>query len=273
MYVDPAGLIPGINNGDIHIGGPGNEVVVTVSLTPPLPTITSILHGATLQPGPVAPGQIVIISGHTLGPSTGVSATPDAGGIIETTLAGVSVLFDGIAAPLLLVREDQINAIVPYEVNAGASSQVQVGPGIIGSIGSTPVPVQIVDVSPGIFTADSSGHGQAAAINSDFTPNSVPNPASRGSVIMVFGTGAGQMNPPGKDGLVSNDLRRPVLPVTATIGGHPADVLYAGSAPALVSGVFQANIRIPQQTEPGAAPIELKFGEAITQPGVTIAVR
>jgi uncharacterized protein (TIGR03437 family) len=73
--------------------------------------------------------------------------------------------------------------------------------------------------------------------------------------------------------MILTDLRRPLLPVTATIGGRPATVLYAGSAPTLVSGVFQVNVRIPEDVEPGPATIQIQVGGAATQAGVTIAVR
>ena len=52
-------------------------------------------------------------------------------------------------------------------------------------------------------------------------------------------TGEGQTDPQGVDGAiipaVVSALKKPVLAVTATIGGLPATVAYAGSAPGLVS--------------------------------------
>jgi uncharacterized protein (TIGR03437 family) len=93
-------------------------------------------------------------------------------------------------------------------------------------------------------------------------------------VITVFGTGEGQTDPPGQDGrVILTDLRRPRLRVTARIGGRPAEVTYCGSAPTLVSGVFQANIRIPEDIQPGVVPLEIQVGDAVIQPGVTIVVR
>ena len=108
----------------------------------------------------------------------------------------------------------------------------------------------------------------------DYTPNSLANPAQRGSVITVFGTGEGQTNPPGQDGrIILSDLRRPLLPVVARIGGRLTEVLYAGSAPTLVSGGFQANVRIPEDIEPGTVPIEIEVGGLPAQADVTIVVR
>ena len=64
-----------------------------------------------------------------------------------------------------------------------------------------------------------------------------------------------------------------MLPVTARIGGLSAQVLYAGSAPQQVSGVFQVNLRIPSNVEPGIAVVELQVGNAVSQTPITIVVQ
>ena len=46
--------------------------------------------------------------------------------------------------------------------------------------------------------ADSSGQGQAAALNQDGALNSAENPAAAGSVVVLYGTGEGQTDPPGR---------------------------------------------------------------------------
>ena len=230
-----------------------------------------VWNAATLAPTPVAPGQIVTITGVGLGPGTGVVARPSAAGAIDTQLADVRVMFDGVPAPLLFVRNDQINAIAPYALYGRTTSRIQVSS---GSSFSLPIDVKVVDTAPGLFTSNSSGRGQAAALNADLTPNSLANPAPRGGVIVVYGTGEGQTDPPGQDGrIISTDLRRPLAAVTAKIGGRPADVLYAGSAPSLVSGALQVNVRIPDDVEPGTAAVEIQIGGVASQAGVTIAVR
>lgn len=91
---------------------------------------------------------------------------------------------------------------------------------------------------------------------------------------MVFGTGEGQTDPPGQDGrIIQTDLRRPLLAVTARIGGRPAEILYAGSAPTLVSGSLQVNVRIPEDIDAGSVPIDIQVGGVASQSRVTIAVR
>jgi len=61
--------------------------------------------------------------------------------------------------------------------------------------------------------------------------------------------------------------------VTATVGGIPAEVQYYGSAPGLIYGVMQVNVKIPGNAPSGASEILIKVGSFITQSGVTVAVQ
>ena len=105
--------------------------------------------------------------------------------------------------------------------------------------------------------------------------NSPVFPAPRGSVVSIYGTGEGQTNPGGQDGrIITTDLRSPRAAVSVKIGGVPAQVKYAGSAPGLVSGVLQVNVEVPANIPPGGqVPIELTIGGIASQSGVTLAVR
>jgi uncharacterized protein (TIGR03437 family) len=248
-----------------------SPISVTLTVTAPLAAVDRVLHAATRAPTPLAPGLLVTITGTGLGPVAGVTARPSAAGAYETRLEGVRVLFDGIPAPVLSVRLDQIDAIVPYGLHGRVSARIQVEQGTSLSV---PIEAKVVDAAPGIFVTSSTGRGQAVAANADFTPNSVANPAPRGSLISVMGTGEGQTDPPGQDGrVIATDLRHPLLPVTARIGGRTAEVIYAGSASEMVSGIHWVNVRIPEDIPSGIVPVELQVGDAVTQPGVTVAVR
>jgi uncharacterized protein (TIGR03437 family) len=133
--------------------------------------------------------------------------------------------------------------------------------------------------APAIYTLSQSGSGQGAILNQDgYTTNTPATPELRGHAITVYMTGEGQISPPGSDGAiippVLSALKTPVLPVSATIGGIPATVLYAGSAACSVSGVMQVNVRIPANAPAGSSvPIVITVGSAITQTNVTLAVQ
>ena len=280
VTITTAGLTPGQYAGAITITPSDSSImpaIVQVTLTvatssAPPPSVSSIVNGASLQPGSVAPGEIIWIMGSALGPATGLGPSILAAGAVDTELANTQVLFDGIPAPLLFVSSDKINAIVPYEVYGHSSTSVQVE---VSGVSTDPVSLQVANTRPAIFTMDGSGSGQAAIINQDGSSNSASKPATRGTVMSIFGTGEGQTMPAGQDGrIIATDVRTPIAPVSLTIGGTPVKVLYFGSVPGQVSGMFQINAYLPPDFATGdQLAIELSVGSASSPAGVTVAIK
>jgi uncharacterized protein (TIGR03437 family) len=166
----------------------------------------------------------------------------------------------------------QVSAVVPYGVNGKSTTQVQVEyQGVL----SNAVTVNVAPSTPGIFSLDSSGTGQGAVLNQDYSVNGAGNPAAANSVVQIFATGGGQTNPPGIDGkLVDLPLPQLLLPVTVTIGGLDAPVQYSGGAPGEVAGMVQINAVVsPNVQTGGAVPVLVRIGGVPTQDGITIAVR
>ncbi len=268
-------LGPGKYTGAIQISSAAavntpQAVSVTLTVTPPAPSITSVMSSASFAAGALAPGALVTIMGTALGPSTGV-AVPSAVGAFGTTLAGVQALFNGTPAPLLYVSSTVVNAVVPFIESGQAIVAVQIS--YNGALSNT-VSVPIAAAAPGLFTAASSGVGQGSILNQDYSVNSASNPAAAGSVVAVYGTGGGLFQPALADGTIAGSaLSTLVLPVTATVNGAAATVVYSGSAPGLIAGVMQINVEIPAGTPSGNAPITISVGGVATQAGVTVAVR
>ena len=112
--------------------------------------------------------------------------------------------------------------------------------------------------------------------------NTANNPARRGEVIAIYATGEGNVRPSGQDGrLVTGTLEtlpRPTAPVSVRINGvqiPAANITYAGSAPGLVAGALQVNVRIPETlniTAATQAAIEIQVGTSASQPGATVAL-
>jgi uncharacterized protein (TIGR03437 family) len=214
---------------------------------------------------PVSPGEIVLLFGTGLGPSTLTVASP-VKGFYPTSLAGTSVSFNNTAAPLIYTSSGIVAAIVPYEVYGQTSVPVTVT--YNGKVTqATTVPVGVA--APGLFTADSSGSGQAAAFNQNFTLNSASNPAPVGSVIVLYGTGEGQTSPGGVDGKIAAASGLPPAPVqnySVTINGVPAVIDYMGGVPTSVAGLFQMNVEIPTGVPAGASvPVVVKIGGVVSQ--------
>jgi uncharacterized protein (TIGR03437 family) len=246
---------------------------ITLTVTPRAAgNVIAVQNGASFVPTAVSPGQIITLRGNGIGPATGVEFRLTSAGTVPTTVGDTRVLFDGIPAAVLYASATQVNAIVPYEITGRFSTRLQVE--FLGTVSNT-VDLLVVDTAPGIFTAGSQGSGQSAALNQDGTVNSATNPATKGSVIVLFATGEGQTNPAGVTASVSSasNLKRPLQNVTVTIGGRQAQVQYAGSAPGLVAGALQVNAVIPEDTPSGPAAVVLTIGNSSSQPGVTIAVR
>jgi uncharacterized protein (TIGR03437 family) len=64
-----------------------------------------------------------------------------------------------------------------------------------------------------------------------------------------------------------------VQPITATIGGVPAEVVFAGLAPKWTMGLQQINVLVPDDCAIGpAVPIRLRVGPYSTQADTTVAI-
>ena len=235
--------------------------------------IAAVVNAAGFLKGPVAPGALVTLFGTEMGPLNGAVFQLSSAGTVGTGLGGTRVYFDEIPAPVLYAQAGQVTAIVPFGVAGRASSQVTVE---VQGNRSRPFSAPVADSAPALFTVNASGKGQAAILNQDYSLNSSLNPASRGSVVMVYATGGGLTDPASIDGTLSatDPLPRLRLSVLATIGGVPAEVRYSGGAPGLVAGVVQLNILVPDGVASGdQVPIQISIGNVLSQPNVTLAVR
>jgi len=195
---------------------------------------------------------------------------PATGGL-ATILAGTRVLINGVAAPLIHALQNQVSAVVPYSVTTGpATVQVE-----YQGQPSASANVDVALAVPGIFTADSTGRGQAAVFNEDGSLNSPQNPARRGSTVTFYGTGEGLTNPAGTTGsLAPNPAPKPVQQVAVKINGLDAEVAYAGGVPTLVEGLLQVNAKVPDAAPSGGAiPLVLQVGGISSPFTVTMAVQ
>jgi uncharacterized protein (TIGR03437 family) len=250
------------------------EVPITLTVGAPRPAITpnGIVNGASFAAGSgVAPGEIITVFGVRMGPPQVQPFLLDSTGRVPTALAGTRLLVDGIPAPLLYVSATQIGAIVPYGIGSRATVEIVAD---ANGVRSEPVTVARTAAAPGVFTLNASGRGQAAALNENGSLNGGGNPARRGSVLVLYATGEGQTLPAGQDGTIQgSNPARPSLEIRVVIGGREAQILYAGGAPGLVSGLLQVNARVPDDAPAGdAVPLTLRAGQASSPEGVTVSI-
>lgn len=268
------GSVAGITldvQGDVYVADQGNNVIRLLQAVSATPTTGAIVNAASNLVGTIAPGEWLTIYGSGIGPSTLTISQAGGSGHMPEQLAGTTIYFNGIPAPIFYTWSRQAGAVVPYELTPGSTvMSVQFGNQV-----SLDLPVTIAASAPGVFTADSSGLGQALAVNRDTgISNTAGSPVSRGSLITLYVTGQGEVSPAAPDGMPNAaGVAHPLLPVTATIGGVSASVAYAGGDSGLPAGMIRLDLSVPSTVTPGTAvPVAIKIGNASSQQGVTIAV-
>jgi glucosylceramidase len=198
---------------------------------------------AAAPQAPLSPGELFSIYGVNLAAQAQQPLLLP----LPATMAAASVQIDGIAAPLVYVSPQQINAQVPWEATPGSATLTVTHAGMAAS-----QTVSIAAAGPAIFTLY--GNPQAAALNQDYAVNSQANPAAAGQAILLFGTGFGAVSPAVPTGAAASadSLSQVTAKVTATVGGAAAQVLFAGLAPGF-AGLWQINLTLPAGIS-GAVP-------------------
>ena len=231
--------------GLVHAAGANGLVSLLAPAQAPTMRVFGIqsLAGGVID-GLVSSGEAASLYGPNIGPSTPVRATPDSSGNLPTSLAGVTVSVSGAAAPLLYASASRIDFVIPYSSARQAPIHIQ-----NGSVSSRDFNATFVSHTPVVF---SNPDGTAAAINQDGTVNSNNNPAPRGSIVSIWATGLGASAPIGtiQTGAINNCGCVVGLYQQANVTLGPiisyANVVYAGAAPGLPSGITQINFEIPE---------------------------
>jgi len=240
--------------------------VTTVSINATL-RIDSVVNAASSAANrPVAPGSLVTILGAGIGPATGVARSGES---LPDSVAGVSVTFNDIPAPLSFVSARQINAQVPWETSGDANVVVTVN----GAVGA--FRVQTAPIVPGVFNIA----GQAFAFNSDGSIagpsgsiSGIPShPAVAGDTLTVLASGLGPVTPSITDGTASSDALRTAGPTPVFIGGIECHVPFVGLSSMQV-GVNELKVVVPAGVH-GVAPLQINAGGIVTTANVTIAVQ
>ncbi|HVV43803.1 MAG TPA: hypothetical protein VHC72_01320, partial [Bryobacteraceae bacterium] len=227
---------------------------------PTLP-LGCVASAYSFKTGAIAPGEMVALYGDTLGPLEGVRASGTPATPFPTQTGGVKVTFDGIPAPLQWVQQSQINAAVPWSV-AGPTTEICV---TFNNLKPSCLTWPVAAAAPGVLTWDGTS---AVAVNQDGTLNSALNPAPQDSIVAVFATGLGPVNPRQPDGSLVPASPLPVNAYSVTIGVPfhigvvpamsylPAD--YAGPAPFQISGTSQINFRASYMPATGTDSLYLE---------------
>lgn len=204
---------------------------------------------------PLSPGVIGII--YPAGP--GISFTDSTAAFttlpLPTELNDVQVLLNDQPVPLYFVSPFQINFLAPMSAPSSGTAELQVlrkSSGQILAVSARPFQPS----SPALFVQGGALQGQLAVLNEDNSINGPGNPARRGTIVQLFGTGQGFVpNAPPDGTAAEGQVPTPDRP-RVIIGGpdfvSEENIVYSGLAPGLV-GVWQINVRIPDIVAPSAA--------------------
>ena len=213
-----------------------------------------------------APGAIISIFGTNL--SAASLAAPQI--VLPTTLGGTSVELSatGQQIPLLFVSPGQVNAQLPYTVSAG-SLQIRVRSAAGVSANDT---ITVSARAPKIFTINFSGSGGSVATDSNNAVLTSANPAVPARAISVWmnSLGATSGSPVAGSaapaGAVVSDT------VTASVGGAPATVTFAGLQTG-TTGLYRVDIQSPFVVLTGPIAVTVSVGGVSTQASTTLQYR
>jgi len=222
-----------------------------------------------LPAGSIAQGSIFTVFGRNLGPSSYPPLTFP----LQTTFAGVSITITQgttvVSAYPLYVSAGEVSAIMPSDAPLGMASMQLT----FNFAKSNQTPVQIVNSSFGIITANSAGIGPAIVQNyisaTQQPVNALQIPAKHGQTAIVWGTGLGPASFP------DNVAPTPVtLPIQSEVfvGGVSAQITYSGRTPCC-AGVDQIVFTIPDAAPSGCwVPILVRtLGSVVSNAG-TVAI-
>ena len=243
----------------------------------------AIVNGASFQPSvPVSPGSIASLFSSQLTTQTQTGTIP-----LPGSLAGIQIAVnDSLPAPLYAATSGQVNFQVPGATPAG-SNRIAVERSSTGELlagGSFTVGL----VGPGLYSQGATGSGQGAIVNQDGTLNGPSNPAPRGTVVSLYGTGQGPVSPPVPDGqpAPSGSLAYTVTVPTTNVQSCSSPqaicvafgnsvlgtVQFSGLAPGWV-GLWQINVLIPSNAPSGkAVSVQVGIG-ANPSNTVTLAIQ
>jgi uncharacterized protein (TIGR03437 family) len=228
------------------------EVPVTLVIgASPAIRIDGVTNAASFQLA-AAPGMMAAVFGSGLAPSERwPSGIP-----LPLQMNGVSATINGVAAPLLYVSPGQLNIQVPYEAGAGPAI---VGVDVNGQVAF--LEFAIAPSAPGIFAWEGT---------------LVPTARGRlGDTLPLFMTGEGDVSPffgtnrtaPSTTPL--DQLPKPVLPVTVTVGGLQAAIQFIGIPSGLLG--TQINFTIPPGLTAGVQPLVVTVN-GVSSPPVNLTV-
>lgn len=223
-----------------------------------------VLNGASFAPPgyPVSPGGLITVFGTGFGTQTAQTKTLP----FPTTLGGVQMTVNGVAAPLYSVTPSQISGVVPFAAAGSTGATTATIVITVNKINSNSVDVPLAPSAPGIFSLTQNGIGDGAILHANFSVVNAASPAAPGEIVQVYLTGLGATTPVVPDGSAAptKPLALVTAPVNVYVGGVlVTNVQFKGLAPTL-AGLYQLNIQIPPNVSPGDLSLAVQTVDGFT---------
>ena len=223
----------------------------------PQPVISSVIDGASLQPGAFAPGSYITIKGSGLSDYIDVPQTATHPLAIDYVSVSFDVPSAHISVPghLIFVSPTQINVQVPWELEGQTAAQVKVN---VDFSPSNVVTVPLASATPEFFVV--AGYVAARDLPGFQTINA-GNPTHAGATIQLYANGLGPVTnqPASGDPAPAGPSYAETPTPVVTIGTQEAHVLFSGLTPG-IGGLYALNVVVPPSLAPGVYPVTVSIG-------------
>ena len=200
------------------------------------PQVRAVIPSAGKGSGPlsVAADSLISLYGNMLANSTAEASTLP----WPTQLSDVTLTIGGQNARLQYVSAQQVNALISSGLSPGLYQLT-----LTNTQGKHSINLMIEQTAPALFSLANNAAAAEHASTGQVVTSS--NAATVGEYVSVFATGLGPT-------FSSNGLNIAVTAPTAYIGGHLANVTFAGRAPGF-QGLDQINVQVPAGVQPGTS--------------------
>jgi uncharacterized protein (TIGR03437 family) len=172
----------------------------------------------------VAPGSIATIKGNSLAAKS-EQGQLTVGGVLPLSIAGTTVFFNGLQAPMLYASPGEVTVVIPLNLATGPAEVTVTNSDGFQSRASA----NILCVAPGVFALSGDGRGEGVIINADTLAIGPFDPTGGGLRLSIFATGV-----------------RNASNVTANIGGRAVNVETILSSQSL-PGLDEIHLAVPAE--------------------------
>jgi hypothetical protein len=236
------------NTQDVYVG--------VLDLRVPPIRLDTIRNAASFVANPVAALETLLLTGGPFANDATVTAEIESSG--------------GITVPVTILS--RTSATLTIELDPGMPTRGTLWLSVqSGGVKSNTVKMPISAASPGIYSTDRTGKGQAVVFNKDGVPNDPDHPAIEGDPITVYATGGTPQIQPSLyvGGIYANGIDAKLEPSE----GYPGSVYKLSVFMPPITQIILSNPDVHSYTLPPTLPIHLTMDGVTSQNDVIVSVK